>query len=344
MVGLGEIVPSGWQKVLERILEQPIEIEFLEIGSPQSDKIKKKIELTFKESSPDEIKTAFPLRTEELAEYKPIAERAASPKQISHYLLGSKITYNVNKITWYSDKVFQECCTSLGIEKPPEELVKLFRIAFSHVVRKHMLFHYKVERGSRLLPEDRYWEYRVKIYERSDAQTKGVLEEALADAYAVTYVEDEIRALQSPVSMPISKESLVAGFRKMIRAAFINDSRPPGYREAKNFLLEFENLRDANTIESIQSLLLYSAILKGVSNIDGVFRGLSWLYRELTFLEPTNLEKWPLPPAPPYPTKSFLLFVENFRSDASLFLLLLLPPTEEPFIDKEFYPKRLPVK
>ena len=344
MIGLGEITPSGWQKVLERILEQPIEIEFLEIGSPQSDKMKKKIELTFKESSPDEIKTAFPLRTEELAEYKPIAERAASPKQISHYLLGSKITYNVNKITWYSDKVFQECCASLGIEKPPEELVKLFRIAFSHVVRKHMLFHYKVERGSRLLPEDRYWEYRVKIYERSDAQTKGVLEEALADAYAVTYVEDEIRALQSPVSMPISKESLVAGFRKMIRAAFINDSRPPGYREAKNFLLEFENLRDANTIESIQSLLLYSAILKGVSNIDGVFRGLSWLYRELTFLEPTNLEKWPLPPAPPYPTKSFLLFVENFRSDASLFLLLLLPPTEEPFIDKEFYPKRLPVK
>jgi hypothetical protein len=142
MTGLGDIAPSGWQKVLERVVEQPIEIEFLEIGSPQSEKMKKKIELTFKESGPDEIKTVFPLRTEELAEYKPIAERAASPKQIPHYLLGSKITYNVNKTAWYADKVFQECCSSLGIEKPPEELVKLFRVAFSHAVKKHMLFHY----------------------------------------------------------------------------------------------------------------------------------------------------------------------------------------------------------
>jgi len=344
MSGLGDFVPSGWQVVLRRVIEQPIEMEYLKIDDPRTEKMKRKIEITFREFSPDEIKLNFPLTTEEFGEYRPVVEKAESPKQLSHFTLGSKIVYNVKKIAWYSDKVFQECCKHLEINEPPEELIKLFRWAFTHVIRRHMLFHYKVERGSRLLPEDRYWEYRVKIYQSKEAATRGVLEEALADAYALTYFEDDLKTIQSPASIPVARENIISGFRKMMRAAFLSDSRPPGYKMAKHFLLEFENLKDTDTIEAIQNLLLYSAMLKGTTNIDGIFRGLSWLYKELTFVEPTSLEKMPLPPAPPYPSKNFLLFVENFRKDATFFLLLLLPPTEEAFIDTAFSPRRLPVK
>lgn len=342
--GLGDVSPTGWQVVIQRIMEQPIEIEYLKIDDPRNEKLKRKIEISFKEFGPDEVKVNFVLGTEEFGEYQPIVEKVRSPKQLPHFALGSKIVYNVRKIAWYSDRVFQECCKQLGIDAPPEELIKLFRWSFSHLIRRHMFFHYKVERGSRLLPEDRYWEYRVKIYQGKDAATRGVLEEALGDAYAIAYFEDDLRQIQSPASVPVARESLMSGFRKMIKAAFLSESRPPGYREAKHFTLEFENLKDTETAESIQNLLIYSAILKGTTNIDGIFRGLSWLYKELTFIEPTNLEKLPLPPAPPYPSKNFLLFVENFRKDASLLLLLLLPPTEEAFIDTEFSPRRLPLK
>lgn len=328
-----KLTPSSWQIVIDKIMYGKTNIECLSAGDPEIEKLKKK--LKFRELSIEDLKLDLPIPTEELGYYRPISDIVSSPKTISHYALGSKIIYNVDKISLHADKALQQVCKIMEVDKPPEELVRLFRWAFSHVVRRHMLFHYLVERGSRLLPEDRYWEYRAKIYERKEVATQGLLEEALADAYAIVYSEDDIKAIPSPASTPVPREDLIIGFKKMLKALFINDTRPPGYREAKNFILEFENLKDTDSVEAIQNLLLVSAIMKGTTSIDGVFRGLSWLYRELTFLETSDPSKKPLPPAPPYPSKNFLLFVENFRKDPTLLLLLILPPVEEAFSEQE---------
>jgi len=328
-----KISPSSWQIALDKIIYGKLNIDCLGVDDPEIERVKKK--LKFRELSIEDLKLELSIPTEEFGYYRPIAETVSSPKVLPHYALGSKIVYNVDKITYHSDKILQQVCKIMEIDKPPEELVRLFRWAFSHIVRRHLLFHYLVERGSRLLPEDRYWEYRVKIYERKDTASQGLLEEALADAYAIVYSEDDLKTLPPPASIPVPREDLIIGFKKILKALFINDTRPPGYREAKNFTLEFENLKDTDTADAIQNLLVFSAIMKSTTSVDGVFRGLSWLYRELTFLETPDLTKKPLPPAPPYPVKDFLLFVENFRKDATLLLLLILPPTEEAFSEEE---------
>ena len=109
----------------------------------------------------------------------------------------------------------------------------------------------------------------------------------------------------------------------------LNENRPPGYKKAKLFVYEFRILRDIKTLEDIQNLVLQFATLGGSRALDGIFKGLSWLFKELTLLQPADFRNKRNPPAPPYSIRRFLMFLENFRRDDTLLSLVLTPPSED---------------
>jgi len=307
-----------WSNILETILTREITIEYLKDENADKEKFRY---INFREAEPDLLQNPLKLATDELVEYSPIT----SGPTITYF--GSKIIYDVEKIITTADQILLKISDNLEISPPPAELVKLFRWVFSHAIRRHALFHYLVERGCRLLPENRYEEYRVKIYGRRKEAGEGNLEEALAEAYAITYLRKDLNKL--PDSKLFEREELVTGLYRMTRYALINDRRPPGYKEARRFINEFETLLELEgNPEKVKELLTYSVLMKGGRALEGVFRGLSWLFYELTSLEAVNFTEKSRPPAHPYPVKDFLIFLENFRRDDSLVLLLLLPPDE----------------
>lgn len=310
-----------WDEVLRRILDQEIEIEYVSRSELKPEEFK---HVKIKDINPRELSCSLEIATDELAAYHPLM---ASSKLIHS---GSKIVYDVKKIAAHADKSLLQICRALGMERAPEDLIKLFRWGFSHLVRRHAHFHYLVERGCMLLSENRYEEYRRKIYERRLESGEGNLEEALADAYSLVYCGEDLKKLPAEFSLPFSRDDLIIGLKKMLRSLIVGEKRPAGYREARRFIMEFETLKEVEgNPEEVKKLPLYSILQRGGRGLDGVFRGLSWLFHELTLVEPVNFMEKARPPAPPYSVRDFLIFLENFRRDDSFFLILLLPPTEE---------------
>lgn len=310
-----------WQEVLKKVLSHKVSLgqtaaKILQIEELRSMDIRT---LDFSQFNYD-----FSVATDVLANYYPVTSEIRAPPS------GSKILYDVEKIALYADKNLYNVCEGLGLGVPCEELIKAFRYAFSHAIRRHAIFHYLVERACRLMVENRYEEYRVKIYERRKEMGHPNLEEALADAYSIVYVDLDLKNLQNFLPLPLKNNDLIIAFRKIIRAIFTANNRPMEYSHAKRFITEFESLRETeNNPEEIKRLIAYSISLRGGRALDGVFKGLSWLFHEITAVEPVNFIEKTLPPKSPYPIKDFLVFLENFRSDDALFLTIFPPPTEE---------------
>lgn len=309
-----------WSEILEKIVTSDIEIEY----SSEEKALEELKSLDLRSIKINELEGISGISTEELVSYRP-AISAIGPKMSYS---GAKIVYNIKKIASYADETLSQICSSLNISNIHQEFIKSFRWVFSCAIRRHAWFHYLVERGCRLLAENRYEEYLAKIYERRKNEGKGNLEEALADAYSIIYVEDDLRNFPA-YWRDLLNNGVIIGFKKMIRRIFSNRNRPPGYREARYFIMEFETLKEIeNNPDKIKELPMYSILQRGGRSLNGVFRGLSWLFHELTTIEPVEFTNRRNPPSPPYSIKDFLLFLENFRRDDSLMLLLLLPPDE----------------
>jgi hypothetical protein len=318
--------------VVNKVLEQEIQVGSISREKYDS-KVFKKIDLSeINESRLNEAENIKNIlrnkSTDEFATYYPAAINA--PKR-AHF--GAKIVYGVKEISSYADRILSEVFQYMNFPEPPEDLIKVFRAIFFYFVRRHATFHYLVERGCKLLSENRYEEYRARIYERRQELGQGNLEDALAESYSIVYFKKDLRkeVLEPFISpLPFTREELTNRLSKIIKVAFINNIRPAGYKEAGTFIKEFETLEtlENNPVE-IKNLLTLSILLRGGRGLDGVFRGLSWLFHEITHIEPVNFTEKTTPPKPPYSIKDFLLFVENFRRDDSLFMVLLLPPEEE---------------
>jgi hypothetical protein len=293
-----------WGDVLKRILEQPAFI-------PKS--IREPIDATnvFKSPNLAKVKPALgDIKTDELAEYHP----SSSPP---------KITYYVKRIAHHADNILAYTRGDLGIPPPTIELIQLFRLAFSHAIRRHEMFHYFVERGSMLMAEHNYREYRKRVYEEREKCGRGNLEEALADAYAIVRCSEDLKHLPEPKKLPYNREDLTEIFRGVLRHHFINCPRPPGYREARLFMEELEHLWDP---------LFITAIVIGLYGQDiwDHFKGISWLFFELSVKEPRNFTNYGAPAATPYSKRDFILFLDNFRHNGNRWLQVFLhEPCEE---------------
>jgi hypothetical protein len=327
-----KLMGTPWLNVVSKILEQEIRIET--VSKEKYDfEVFKKIELSkinetiLKEV--EEVKDILGNKdTDEFATYYPAS--IVIPQR-THF--GAKILYNIKEICLHADKVISQVFQSMNFPAPPEDLVKVFRLAFFYFVRRHAIFHYLVERGCRLLSEDRYIEYRTKIYERRKELGQGNIEDALAESYSIVYFNKDLQKISTAflTSLPFTLNELINRLLTIItKTIFINDARPSGYKEASFFIREFETLAMLeNNPAEIKNLLTLSLLLKGGRSLNGVFKGLSWLFYEVTHIESSNFMEKISPPKPPYSIKDFLLFVENFRRDDSLFMVLLLPPDEE---------------
>lgn len=295
---------------MKKILEQPPHVE---LSSEERSEHAK----AFSSLDPSKIKHFLDIETDELVAY-----RSAEPSP--------KLIYDVEKIAEYADKILLKARLDIGLPPPPEELLRLFRWSFSQVIRRHGKFHYLVERGSRIiLSEKDYRKYRFKVYEKRREKGEGNLEEALADAYAIVYYLDDLRGLPNPEAIPYTREQLMPPFRIILREVFIDEDRPPGYREAKHFVREFRSLKDINKVDDVYTLVVFSIMFKGSRYLDGAFKGLSWLFYELLEKKPIDFTRISSPPATPRSAKDFLVFLENFRRDDTLLSLLFTPLSEE---------------
>lgn len=325
----------SWLNVVNKILDQEVQVETISKEKYDVEEFKKINLSKINETDLgkiEEIKNILSNKsTDEFAMYYPAS--IAFPKRT---YFGARIIYNAREICSYSDKVISLIFQYMNFPAPPEDLIKAFRWAFFHFVRRHAIFHYLVERGCRLLSEDRYNEYRTKIYEKRKERGQGNLEDALAESYSIVYFNKDLKDLQkmskvSISSLPFTLDDLTNKLIRIVKTIFINEARQPGYKEASIFIREFETLKMLeNNPEEIKNLIILSPLLKGGRGLNGVFKGLSWLFHEVTHIEElTNFIEKTSPPKPPYSIKDFLLFVENFRRDDSLFIILLLPPDEE---------------
>jgi len=317
---------------INKVLEQEMWVKSVSREKYDSE-IFKKIDLNkINESALNEIEDIKNIlsnkNTDDFATYYPAAITA--PKR-AHF--GAKIVYNVKEISSYADRILSGVFQYMNFPDPPEDLIKVFRLIFFHFVRRHATFHYLVERGCRLLSENRYEEYRMKIYEKRQELGQGNLEDALAESYSIVYLKKDLRKKilgQFLSLLPFTQEELINRLLRIIKIVFINNARPPGYKEASTFIKEFEALEMLeDNPEEVKNLLTLSILLKGGRGLNGVFKGLSWLFHEVTHIEPINFTEKTIPPKPLYSIKDFLLFIENFRRDDSLFMILLLPPEEE---------------
>jgi len=291
-----------WDEVLNKILDYPTQVNTTH--SEENSSV-----VGFRSAQElCKIKYALEISTDELASYHPSTSL-------------NKITYRASKIAYHADNVLLRVRSDLGLPPPPEELIRLFRWSFSHVVRRHEMFHYFVERGCKLLAEDSYRDYLDKVYKRRS----GNLEEALADAYAIVRCSEDLKNLPQPSTLPYSKDELASTvFPTILKGVFINDNRPPGYREAKSFVDEIEIL----FVYDVDDIVSLPLILDG-SYLE-IFKGFSWLFYELTVREPkdfTNINNFP---AIPYSKRDFLVFLENIRAEEdTLWKFLLDQPLEE---------------
>ncbi|MCX8192183.1 MAG: hypothetical protein N3F06_05185, partial [Nitrososphaerales archaeon] len=211
--------------------------------------------------------------------------------------------------------------SSLELPSPTEELIESFRWAFSHFVRRHGIFHYLVQRGSKILMEDNYWDYRNKVYEVR--RCVGNLEEALAEAYAITRCQEDLQNLPKYDKIPYEPKELTSINKLILERIFINKSRPPGYRDAEYFLNEFKLLYDHP---------LNIQVLSALANEElwDILKGIGWLFHEITVREAKDFTDPQNPPARPYSRKEFITFLENFRKEEDTFWLFILPlPMEE---------------
>jgi len=313
---------SKWNIILKDIIKQEVNIKKVSEESLDKFSLTNLVKIV---RSKKDLQLPLMAATEEFVIYEPTS--VAPSEQLKHS--GSRIFYQIEKIVEFSDSIIKHVSEEVDVELIPKELVMAFRVAFSHLVRRHAIFHYLVERGSMLLDENRYIEYRRKIYEKRKNFQEGNLEEALADAYALSYAENDIEKFFSPRIQIELKDNLIDLMNILLGKLVLNENRPPGYKEAKLFVYEFRILRDIKTLEDIQNLVLQSATLGGSRALDGIFKGLSWLFKELTLLQPADFRSKRNPPAPPYSIRRFLMFLENFRRDDTLLSLVLTPPSED---------------
>lgn len=300
----------GWDEVLERILrEEPRSQEY-----DRSDIILD-VPLTPSDTEP----VLGDVETDILATYHP----SRSPPTI---------TYDINKIVYHSDMILYNTMRRIG-KIPSLKLIRLFRFCFASFVRRHEMFHYLVERGSRLLSGLNYDDYSEKVCKARANSKQGNLEEALADAYASVryYWLEEIYYTYSfryliyeyiPKSFTIPPE-LIDDFTKILKHHFINSKRPPGYDKAKLFVNEFKHL----LLRYRYRYIPYHPFLRNYPI--NIFKGLSWLFYELSVREPRDFSDYNHPPADPYSHIDFVIFLENIRYDDDPLLGTILPFPEE---------------
>lgn len=307
-MGTSYLRNAQFEKILQEVLkhepkvdtvERLTENSFQKLGSLKS------LDLSKYESVLAEVKT------DELAYYEPSRS------------IG-RIVYNARKIAYYSDLSLEHVCRSISIGQPINEMIACFRIAFSTFIRRHETFHYLVERGSTIFVEvEAYKEYLKKVYHERNQKNQGNLEEALAEAYAASLCEQDLSTIFESRSQLLKATNFnPESLSLILKKIFVEGPRPPGYNEARHFLTELSILNDI-AVEAIVFV-----ITLGEEDWWKVFKGLTWLFYELTVCKPHDFTNPHDPSERPFSQRYFAYFLANFQHPQSILELLLPWPDE----------------
>ena len=333
---------TGWESILNDVARWPssgmLEKKGITVGDEMDhsdlDKLKNQGAEGIKEHALSKHRTCGP--DDPLAWYEP-----ASSKH--------RIVYRLDKIVEFADDTLADILNHLNIERVSKDVVRCWRLAFISFIRRHEMFHYLFERGSRLLEEGRekYRRYREEVYEprhRGKEKHRGNLEEALAEAYAAAWCRDELEQ-----TFKMRREVAVLPLESLCRdlkIIFVNTRQAPGYREARYFLEEMEKLHSnrnlpivhpIQTAVSIPKLLYDETVTSAMFSklIYGeewymAFKGLAWLFHELHTGKPSPFDTNDRnKPPSPFSIGIFTAFLANIQNLRSIFEILLPLPGEE---------------